>query len=251
MLAKVGGVEVAFAGENGRRDADYFDRKLLSAYVNEDRMVTLYERSMRATGMEWSDNFSKRCRYFSLSQIVEMVLSRGVHGHVVECGCWRGHSAHMISSILRDHEFNDEFHIFDSFEGLSGLSEQDKNERFNLSAEEIEVQARTFACGEDLVRNNLKEFPFIRTYKGWIPTRFHEVKNHRFSLIHVDVDLYAPYRDTIEFFYPLLLSGGAMVFDDYGLSQFPGAKAAVDEALQKFSPSFFYQVPTGGAFLVA
>ena len=157
----------------------------------------------------------------------------------------------MISSILRERGFNGRFHIFDSFEGLSTLSEQDKNERFDLSAEEIDAQAQTFACTEDVVRDNLKEFSFIRTYKGWIPTRFHEVQNHKFSLIHVDVDLYAPYRDTIEFFYPLLLPGGAMVFDDYGLSQFPGAKAAVDEALEKFTPSFFYQVPTGGAFLVA
>ncbi len=251
MLAKVGGLQVTLAKEGEPHNSDYFDRKLLSAYVNEDRLVTLYEQSMHATGMEWSDNFSKRCRYFSLGQILETVLGRRLQGHVVECGCWRGHSAYMISSILRDHGFNGRFHIFDSFEGLSALSEQDKNERVDLSADEIKAQARTFACAEDVVRSNLKEFSFIHTYKGWIPTRFHEVQNHRFSFIHVDVDLYAPYRDTIEFFYPLLLPGGAMVFDDYGLSQFPGAKAAVDQALQKFRPSFFYQVPTGGAFLVA
>lgn len=249
LIARLGGLDVSFS--KAVDNADAFDRKLLSSYIRGDRLVALYERSMRATGMEWSDNFSKRCRYFSLCQILETVLSRGVSGHIAECGCWRGHSAHMISSILRDHDFKERLHIFDSFEGLSGLTELDRNERVELSPEQIKAQAQFFACDEGVVRANLAEFPFVETYKGWIPTRFPEVERLRFSFVHIDVDLYEPYRDAITFFYPRMAKGGAIVFDDYGLSQFPGAQTAVDEAVRKFNPSFFYRVPTGGAFLLA
>ena len=41
-----------------------------------------------------------------------------------------------------------------------------------------------------------------------------------------------------------------MVFDDYGLTQFPGAKLAIDEAMDIMKPSLFYKIPTGGAFLI-
>ena len=46
------------------------------------------------------------------------------------------------------------------------------------------------------------------------------------------------------------LEGGIMAFDDYGLTQFPGAKTAVDEVLGTLNPRLFYAVPTGGAFLI-
>lgn len=227
-----------------------FDLHLLSCYWNNDKLVQLYENSMNATGMGWSDNFAKRCRFFSIAQIVEYVLAQTQDGDVAECGCWRGHSSHMISTILTEHGFNGNFHIFDSFEGLSELLPEDKNERYTLSQDQIAKQAAQFACAEETVRANLAAFPFIKTYKGWIPSRFDEVADRQFRLVHVDVDLYQPYQDAINFFYPRLVSGGAMVFDDYGLTQFPGAKLAVDEAVASLKPKFFFQVPTGGAFLI-
>ena len=109
---------------------------------------------------------------------------------------------------------------------------------------------KVVAASEELVRSNLSEFDFIDFYKGWIPERFPEASDRSFILVHIDLDLYDPIRDSIEFFYPRLVEGGIMVFDDYGLSQFPGTKLAVDEAVKSMSPSFFYEVPTGGSFMI-
>jgi O-methyltransferase len=247
------GVDVTVAPKGAGRIEDTLetiDRNMLSIYWNRDRLVGFYEDSMRATGMEWSDNFSKRCRFFSLCEIFETALNNS-NGDVVECGCWRGHSAHMMATMLKQRDFSERFAIFDSFEGLSALLPEDRNERTVLTPEQIQKQATMLACSEDVVRANLAAFEFIDYYKGWIPSRFGDVADRTFSLVHVDVDLYQPYKDTIEFFYPRLARGGAMVFDDYGLTQFPGAKRAVDEAVARFKPSFFYQIPTGGAFLLA
>lgn len=41
-----------------------------------------------------------------------------------------------------------------------------------------------------------------------------------------------------------------MVFDDYGYTQFPGAKKAVDECRQHFGDPFFIALPSGQAFLI-
>jgi O-methyltransferase len=235
---------------DGHQDFQIFDRNELSAYWNRDRLVGLYENSMRATGMEWADNFSKRCRFYSLCQVLEATLSRCGDGDVIECGCWRGHSAHMTATILMVRGFAGTFHIFDSFEGLSTLNPEDKDERFNLSAADLQMRQNILACPEETVLANLADFPFVRTYKGWIPTRFPDVASRACQFVHIDVDLYEPIRDSIDFFYPRLVPSGAMVFDDYGQTQFPGAKRAIDEAVARFNPSFFYQVPTGGAFLI-
>ena len=156
----------------------------------------------------------------------------------------------MIATILQSRGFTDRFLIFDSFEGLSDLSQQDQNERYVLNQKQTEEQREILACSEDVVRGNLAEFDFLDFYPGWIPTRFPEVADRRFILVHVDVDLYKPYHDCIEFFFPRLVEGGVMVFDDYGLTQFPGAKTAVDQLLDSLCPSFFYKIPTGGAFFI-
>ena len=43
--------------------------------------------------------------------------------------------------------------------------------------------------------------------------------------MHIDVDLYQPTKDSLEYFWARLVSGGRMVCDDYN---WPGAKRAVD-----------------------
>jgi len=41
-----------------------------------------------------------------------------------------------------------------------------------------------------------------------------------------------------------------MVFDDYGLMQFPGAKKAVDQFLREQGAPFFCALPSGAAFII-
>ena len=49
-----------------------------------------------------------------------------------------------------------------------------------------------------------------------------------FCFVHIDVDILEPTRDSIEFFYPRMMPGGIMLFDDYGFTSCPGAKLAAD-----------------------
>ncbi len=234
----------------GAEQLDLIDRSQLTIFLEKDPILSMYENSLNATGSV-ADSFFKRCRLFSLGQLCEIALSQHTHGDIAECGCWRGHSSHMISTLARKHGFKGVFHIFDSFEGLSELSPEDRSKRFDLSAEQIKEQAKWFACPEDVVKANLAEFSFVRTYKGWVPDRFNDVTDKRFSFVHIDLDLYKPIADSLDFFYPRMLENGIIVLDDYGSSRFPGAKLAVDEAVEKFKPKLFFRHPAGGAFLIA
>ena len=162
--------------------------------------------------------------------------SEGVEGEIAECGSFRGVSAWFIADATRD--TGKALHLFDSFEGLSAPG----------SSDGAHWHEGALAAGEqDCLRTLGVHAKRAVIHRGWIPDRFPDVGDTRFSFIHVDVDLYEPHRDAIEFFWPRLTSGGVMVFDDYGSSYCPGARQAVDEA---FARTDIVESPSGQAFVI-
>jgi hypothetical protein len=70
----------------------------------------------------------------------------------------------------------------------------------------------------------------VEIIKGFSPEVFTKLPPHEtFAFVHVDVDLYQSVKDAIDYFYPRLIPGGMMIFDDYGFETTPGAKKAIDE----------------------
>jgi O-methyltransferase len=227
------------------------DKNIWEPYFLNDSSMQLYFEGIKHSKNEKSDNFYKQLRFYSLQEAVNYVMHRRLKGDFVECGAFKGHSAYIISKIISKKEFDGRFHIFDSFEGgLSKKVEKDKNIRVKLSTNDIMEEARSFSSSEIEVSYCLEDFEFIHLYKGWIPNRFYEVENRIFSFVHIDVDLYKPTLDSLNFFFPRLVSGGIIVCDDYGAVQFPGAKKAVDEFLIGKEFTLFYRVPMGGCFLI-
>lgn len=227
------------------------DKFFWEPYWNPNRMMQLYFKGLKQSRNEQSDNFYKQLRFYSLQQMVYYVLRQKLRGDFAECGAWKGHSAYIISSILAENGFLGDFHIFDSFEGgLSARIEKDKNLVIKLSEKRIKEESNSFRSTEDEVRSCLSNFIFFHLYNGWIPTRFNEVEDKKFSFVHIDVDLYQPTLDSINFFYPRLVDGGVIICDDYGGTQFSGAKKAIDEFLEKNNYKIFYEVPMGSCFII-
>lgn len=160
-------------------------------------------------------------RKFNLYYLAK--AARSVQGDTVECGAFKGEGSFII---LKANEGSGKLHhIFDSFEGLSAPEAQDEIRTDRTRA----WQEHELSVSEDTVRSNLKEFDNIRCYKGWIPARFKDVESNTFSFVHIDVDLFQPTLDSLEFFYPRMNSGGIIVCDDYGFDTCPGAYKAMNE----------------------
>jgi hypothetical protein len=216
----------------------------------KNKIFELYFDGLKKTEHEWTDSFSKQLRLYSLIQLVGKVIQYKRVFDFVECGCWRGHSSFVIASLLKKRKKNIKFHIFDSFEGLSDSTEKDgyfykKDKKYK------EFITNHFISSEEFLKDKvLKDFNFIKTYKGWIPSRFDEVKDIKISFLHIDVDLYQPTLDTLNFFFPKLVKGGVVICDDYNSTQFPGAKKALDEYFKKQKHSLFYEQPFGGCFVI-
>jgi hypothetical protein len=114
-------------------------------------------------------------------------LAADIPGDTAECGVLTGSSSYLICRSLGRQHF-----MFDSFEGLSVPEEADGNY----------YSANNMTCPLDMAKANLSEFPSLSFHKGWIPQRFKDVDERRFCLVHIDVQLYQPTRESLEFFYP-------------------------------------------------
>ena len=103
-------------------------------------------------------------------------------------------------------------HAFDTFESMPITSQYDTH------------KTGDFLVGTQEVLDFLASKQNIIAHKGVFPTTAAEIaSNEKFSLVHIDVDIYQSVIDCLEFFYPRTVSGGFIISDDYGAKTCPGA----------------------------
>jgi O-methyltransferase len=165
-------------------------------------------------------------------------------GDIAELGVWKGGGAKFIADIFRSGcKFKKTFYLFDSFEGMKKVdSNEDRHEIGDFSNTSIEMVESLMAS---LQHTNIS----VVIKQGWIPNTFSGLEGSKFSVVHIDLDLYEPIKDALSFVYPRLLRGGVLIFDDYGFASCPGARKAVDEFVELVDESLLV-LATGQAVLV-
>lgn len=139
-----------------------------------------------------------------------------VEGDIAEVGVYRGGTARIICEA----KGNRPLHLFDTFEGLPEPGEIDSAFRRG-----------EYACSLESVRQYLKGFADVRFYKGLFPGTAEPAKLHKFSFVHLDVDLYESTMAALDFFYPRMDPGAVIISHDY--VTFPGVRAAFDQFFEK------------------
>jgi O-methyltransferase len=135
-----------------------------------------------------------------------------IPGDIAEVGVYRGGTARVISEA----KGNRPLHLFDTFEGLPDPGEND-----------AAFSKGQYACSLDAVQRYLQSFPAVYFHKGYFPDSGASVRDHCFSFVHLDVDLYESTRGALEYFYPRMSAGGIFISHDY--VEFEGVRRAVDE----------------------
>lgn len=147
-----------------------------------------------------------------------------------ECGVYTGESAlQMAHEINRWTHKNIDFFLFDTYEGMPECGEFDNRHKkgdFNQTSKEI-------------VKDKFKEFPFIKTVKGYIPDSFVGHEDDKILFAHVDVDIYKSYVDCLNFIFPRLVKSGTIYCHDYNYDSCLGAKKAIDEFTIAHSKELF------------
>lgn len=140
-------------------------------------------------------------------------------GEVAECGVYRGGSGKLLARVFNKYASHKKIFLFDTFEGMPEVdSFRDLHKKGDFNDVSFEDVEKFFSdC------NN------VYIFKGLFSEKFSNVKNYKFSLVHIDCDIYNSGKECCEFFYPRMVKGGVIIFDDYGFSSCPGLKIAVDE----------------------
>ncbi len=148
-----------------------------------------------------------------------------IPGAIAELGVYKGDF-----SLILHRQFPDRtIYLFDTFEG------------FNANDVEIETESsfshsstKDFAdTSAEYVLGRFGDTSNIVLKKGYFPDTAAGLENESFAFVSLDADLYVPTLAGLEFFYPRLSHGGAILLHDYGSMRFSGVFQAVSDYEKK------------------
>lgn len=163
-------------------------------------------------------------------------------GDIVELGVYRGTSLMTWANFLEIRNMGDrqkQVFGFDNFSGFTGLTEKD-----GRISEQVMKAEGGFDSGvfEEILEDAISIFdrdrfipykPRVKLIKGniedTVPVFIEENPGLRICLIHFDCDMYLPTMVGLKHFWPLVVPGGIVLFDEYGIRPWEGESNAVDE----------------------
>lgn len=199
-------------------------------------------------------------RKVSLISAVRYLIRGGIQGCIVECGVWRGGSSMAAALTLLQEGISDrELFLFDTFEGMTPPTEQDRTTDGRLAKSHLEQDKKKKGwnwgvAGLEVVRRNMGSTGYpserIRYIKGpveeTIPSQSPPMP---IALLRLDTDWYASTRHELFHLFPLLAPKGVLIIDDYG--HWSGARKAVDEFLAEQPQTYYlHRIDYSGRMLI-
>ena len=160
----------------------------------------------------------------------------------VEAGTCDGLTIKFAISALEnetDRDTNYKIYLYDSWDAM-------KLE--HLTTKESGAEGHYSYLSIDQTKGNLKQFEeHCEFVKGYIPEVFSENPGpDNLSWLHIDLNSSMPTQKTLEQFVPKLLSGGVVLFDDYGHGGYSETKKVADEFFSE-KDGILMPLPTGQA----
>jgi hypothetical protein len=178
-------------------------------------------------------------RSYALWEAVNYVCRGELSGCFVECGVWRGGQAMLAAFAFERHGRFPDFHLYDTFAGMSAPTDHDVRGSTGASAMKKWKASQTadhnewsYAPLED-VKTNMASTGYpsdrIHYHVGMVEHTLPESIPDRIAILRLDTDWYESTKIEMELLFPRVSSGGILIIDDYGSWQ--GARTAVDEYL--------------------
>jgi Macrocin-O-methyltransferase (TylF) len=179
-------------------------------------------------------DLSYRPDFLALANAVDQTCH--LDSALIECGVFRGSTLLGMAHRLRIRGIRDANLIgCDSFQGFPAPTQEDalRDGSFHEIAQEGVFHETSYEGVTSRI-SALGYAPNIRLLKGFFANSLPQLSRMTFKVVHLDCDLYQSYVTCLHFFYPRLVQGGYMVFDEYDFSApaYPGAKKAIDGFLR-------------------
>lgn len=202
--------------------------------VGPENFAELYARCLHHTGTAVTP-FNTMQRFQTRLELVQYFLATlTLPGARAECGVYRGATALLLCHAWRSRQpgfQGNDLYLIDSYSGTSASVAQDQipmRDADGPTRMEAFFPAGKTDTSPELVRGFFGEFPNVNICAGWIPQVFATLPEREWAFVHLDLSLYEPTLASLEYFYPRLSKGGAILCD--GSIFCPG----VTQAWEKF-----------------
>jgi len=211
----------------------------------ESRLNKHFEKFAVTPGEIWKNFpiYTRRLhlkRFLAHYELFQKVVD--LPGDIVELGVFRGASLMSWANFIEIRCMGDRQRRvfgFDNFTGFTELEAKDGavSEQFKKT-----VGGFDSAGYEEMLRDAISIYDADRfiPYKARVALVKGDIEKTvpefvaanpgvRISLLHFDVDLYRPTLIALEKLWPLVVPGGVVAFDEYGIPPWEGESRAVDE----------------------
>jgi O-methyltransferase len=163
--------------------------------------------------------------------------------NLVECGVEWGYTAFFALKTLtnNDKKINSfSMHLYDAW--------QDMREEELLESEYWHVNLYKNLDIESTKKNLIEFKENLIFHQGYIPDSLTKkpVPPNTIFYLHIDLNSAKPTEHALEFFYPRLVVGGVILFDDYGWDAYQDTKNTIEDFF-KDKPGLLMKIPTGQA----
>ena len=201
-------------------------------------------------------------RVAALATSVNYVIDNDLRGDFVECGVWKGGSCMiMAKELLKRGNISREIWMYDTFEGMTEPTDEDieietgiKGKNLLSGVQKTTEKYNMWAYSPlDEVKKNMQKTSYptdkFRYIVGKVEDTLIESLPNEIALLRLDTDWYESTRFELEKLYPLIVSGGILIIDDYG--HFSGAKKAVDDYFKTISrPPLLNRIDYTGRLII-
>lgn len=165
-------------------------------------------------------------------EIYKMIID--LPGHVLECGVYKGASMIRLATYrdMLESSYSRKIIGFDAFGKFPSQNDSHDKEfiqRFEsdggdgISVDELSrVLSYKDILNYELVKGDVKKT---------VPQYLHNNPELKIALLHIDVDVYKPTADILNFLFEVVVKGGIIMLDDYAAVS--GATKAVDEFIKR------------------
>lgn len=218
-------------------------------FLADDNIELLLEQHFEHFGiskLEICKNFQIYTRRIALKKFIAHYeffrKTIELPGDIIELGVYRGGSLMSWANFLEIRNMGDrhkQVFGFDNFAGFTSFHEKDgaPDEKYGKTLSGFDGGAFEEILEDAISIYDQDRFipykPRIVLVKGnieeTVPKFVKDNPGLRISLMHFDCDLYHPTKTALETFWPLVVKGGVVLFDEYGIRPWEGESNAVDE----------------------
>jgi hypothetical protein len=101
----------------------------------------------------------------------------------------------------------------------------------------------------EIAQRNLAPFPEARLVRGKVPDTLNHVEIEQVAYLSIDMNVAEPERAALAHFWPRMVSGGMVVFDDYGWDSAKRQRESHDAFADEHGVKIL-SLPTGQGLLI-